>query len=442
MPDLSNNIKCGNSLIGSDFYDGKETLFDMEEQIKVNAFDWEKEFPEVFRNGGFDAVIGNPPYVLLEGEFRDDDMLGYLKKKYFSPTYKIDLYHIFIEKGINLISKKGIFGFITPSNYLTNNGLENLRKFILKNSTIEKLNIIKGNVFYKVSVNSVISIISKSGIPNSSNFIYSEWSINTLKKYSEIIFDQSVFSQNEFCMFTTTQKVIESKNSFLLGKRFNVKFGMQLRDRKVYKSDVISLNDINLITGFHRKCYTGKDISRYFCGYSDLLAYFNREAKSGGCWDEKYHNANPKILVRQIGDSPLCCLDENGYCCLNTLFMITKKDDSDLSLNFILGILNSNYIRYYWKEKFSDKRQTFPKIKGSFLEQLPIPNSQLPNPQYDRIVSLVEQMLELNKKVRTLQGHEKTVVERQIESTDRQIDKLVYELYGLTEEEIKVVEGV
>jgi len=103
LPDLGNNIKCGNSLIGPDFYDG-QTSFDLEEQLKINAFSWESEFPQAFSAGGFDAVIGNPPYVRQEmlGEFK-----GYFQKHYQVYHGIADLYAYFIERGVSLIRYGG-----------------------------------------------------------------------------------------------------------------------------------------------------------------------------------------------------------------------------------------------------------------------------------------------------------------------------------------------
>ena len=101
-------------------------------------------FKKVFDAGGFDCVIGNPPYVVLEGEFRNDVQLSYFKEKYYSASYKIDLYHLFFEHSSKILKDNGLLGFITPSNYLSNNGLVKLREFILKNSQIAELNVIEG----------------------------------------------------------------------------------------------------------------------------------------------------------------------------------------------------------------------------------------------------------------------------------------------------------
>ena len=138
LPDLGNNIKCGNSLIGPDYYEGKQTSFlDTEEMQRVNAFDWEKEFPEIFKAGGFDTVIGNPPYIFG----RDWKALGipdtikvYLGSTYISSPYQLDMFSIFMEKVSLLCKYDGYVGQIVPNVWLTNSFSSKTRSHILKNS--------------------------------------------------------------------------------------------------------------------------------------------------------------------------------------------------------------------------------------------------------------------------------------------------------------------
>ncbi|MDR0206233.1 MAG: N-6 DNA methylase [Bacteroidales bacterium] len=440
LPTLDNNIKSGNSLIDLDYYN---SVLDFGEERKIKPFSWKKNFPEVFERGGFDCVIGNPPYVVIEGEFRNDDLLNYYKNKYKSASYKIDLYHLFIEKGLNLLKINGQLGFITPSNFLSNNNLFGLRGTILSNSYIEILNVINGKVFAGASVDTTISILSKSNNIKKSKFIHSQWNKSNLQEISAEEFDQDNFSKNEGKIFIST-KANDKLNveTFELGDKYFVKFGMQLRDRKIFVADVINKSQIDLITDFHKPCFTGKNVKKWKMEYSNLLAYFSREAKRGGCWDEKMHNANPKIIIPQIGSYPTCALDEDGYCCLNTVFMVIPKTENNIDIKFILAVLNSKFIADYWSGNFSDLRQTFPKIKGGYLEKLPIPEiSEKQEKQYNEVVKLTSQILILIKELQnTTLLEKKEQLKQRIEYSEDKINEIVYELYGLTEEEIEIIE--
>jgi hypothetical protein len=126
------------------------------------------------------------------------------------------------------------------------------------------------------------------------------------------------------------------------------------------------------------------------------------------------------------------------------MFMITPLSD-DLNFEFTIGILNSRLLRKYWTDNFYDLRHTFPKIKGTYLAQLPIrlidPTSPSDVHLHDDVIALVERMLALHRRMAVEKSaHDRTVVERQIEATDREIDRAVYGLYGLTAAEVAVVE--
>jgi predicted type IV restriction endonuclease len=430
LPTLDNNIKSGNSLIDLDYYDNE---IDFGEERKVKPFSWQKAFPEVFKNGGFDCVIGNPPYVVIEGEFRNEETLSYFKSNYKSASYKIDLYHLFFEKGLELLKQNGQLGFITPSNFLANNNLLGLRETILNNSYIEMLNVINGKVFVGASVDTTVSILAKSNNKKKSKFIHSQWNKNRLDENSNEEFNQDVFNQNEGKMFVSTKKKSKlNAKTFELGTKYFVKFGMQLRDRKKFVADVIDNSQNDLITEFHRPCYTGKNVQKWNMQYSNLLAYFNREAKRGGCWDENMHNANPKIIVRQIGAYPICALDEKGYACLNTVFMIVPKSETNIDLKFVLAVLNSKFIADYWTENFSDLRQTFPKIKGSYLDKLPIPEiSKNQQSQHNEVVKQTNQLLNLIEELQnTTLPNRIELLKNRIEYTENKINELIFELYG------------
>jgi len=169
LPDLDDTIRCGNSLIGGDYYADKLELINNEEHVqRVNAFDWKIAFPKIMKAGGFDAVIGNPPYVLLQGELRDDLQLEYYRKSYPAASYKIDTYHLFLDKGTRLTKPKGVFSMITPSNYLTNNFLAPLRKYLLESTQIDHVLVLDRPVFAGVSVDTAILVVNGRAKPSES----------------------------------------------------------------------------------------------------------------------------------------------------------------------------------------------------------------------------------------------------------------------------------
>jgi type I restriction-modification system DNA methylase subunit len=147
LSSLESTIKTGNSLIGPDFYEGRMDLdrYNDDQRERVNAFDWEKNFKEVFENGGFDAVVGNPPYVKLQS-FRKvhSDMADHLKTRgdgtaaYESTqTGNFDLYLPFIEQGLRLLNEHGRLGYICPSLWEMNDYGAGLRKLIERGQNLE-----------------------------------------------------------------------------------------------------------------------------------------------------------------------------------------------------------------------------------------------------------------------------------------------------------------
>jgi len=187
LPDMSGNIKCGNSLIGSDYYDGQNlSLFDDKETKRVNAFDWEVEFQEVFkrdkkpskglkpsegsRSGpvhrshekrdadGFDVVIGNPPY----GVINKSELKSYFSKSYQTIEGRFDNYELFIEKGLSLGIYNALLGFIVPSPLLTNLFTRKLREFLSKEKGIREVTNFGMNVFSDPTIHTCIIIVSNS----------------------------------------------------------------------------------------------------------------------------------------------------------------------------------------------------------------------------------------------------------------------------------------
>jgi len=429
LPSLTHNIKCGNSLIGSDYYKEKNlSLLGIEEQRKVNAFDWEVEFVDVFKCGGFDCVIGNPPYVLCQPSTTEKSILDYYAKCKVA-SYKIDLFHLFFEKAINLLKNAGMLGFITPNTYLTNRYINPLRQYILSSCDIMKI-AIHEEVFKSASVDVATIILKKDKTKEHSVIIEKENQIDhTFRHYTSI--QQSLWEKDKDFVFNINKtKEINLSNTVKLASIFNTYFGIQAFDR----SSSIS---------FERKDETylpiidGEDILPYMYAKPKKFFHYKKEnIKSGGDWN--VYNID-RIVVRQIGKLPVVGLSKAGVLASNTLYSLWSKT-GDFSLYYILSVLNSRLIKHLWKTTYSDNKELFPKIKGYQLKDLPIKSISLE--EQEPFIQLSKQMIETHKELEKVKfEQDKKFLKQRIDILDSQINSTVYSLYGLSEEEIKIVEG-
>ncbi|MGP1521629.1 MAG: Eco57I restriction-modification methylase domain-containing protein [Treponema sp.] len=428
LPSLTQNIKCGNSLIGSDYYKEKNlSLLGIEEQRKVNAFDWKQEFPNIFKQGGFDCVIGNPPYVLCQPSTTEKSILDYYAK-YKVASYKIDLFHLFFEKAINLLKNAGMLGFITPNTYLTNRYINPLRQYILSSCDIMKV-AIHEEVFKSASVDVATIILKKDKTKEHSVIIEKKNQIDhTFRHYTTI--QQSLWEKDKGFVFNINKtKEINLSNTVKLASIFNTYFGIQAFDR----SSSIS---------FERKDETylpiidGEDILPYMYAKPKKFFHYKKEnIKSGGDWN--VYNID-RIVVRQIGKLPVVGLSKAGVLASNTLYSLWPKT-GDFSLCYILSILNSRLIKHLWKTSYSDNKELFPKIKGYQLKDLPIKSISLE--EQEPFIQLSKEMIEAHKELeKTKFEEDKKFLKQRIDILDSQINSIVYKLYNLNEKEIKIVE--
>lgn len=455
LPNLDYKIVCGNSLIGlpenvmrnlkveaeleilkDKFYDITDEKEKKALRQRINAkirelldsaetfagykidFDFKLFFSEVWREkGGFDVVIGNPPYVLLQDKYDDKIALKFFKSNYSIASYKIDLYHLFFEKACNLKNHYGSVIYITPTNYQSNNYSKDLRKHLLKNN-LNHIVVLEGSIF-KASVNTSIThlILKQDQKVKFDKAILNSHNNLTINEVAEVPF--SFFETDDILFIPPLNKdaarileIITRKNNKSLKSISEINFGMQLRNRKHHPLDVLQNPDLSILTKYYKKCYTGKDIKSFVINYSNRYCYYNREAKRGGCWNDDAQFAKNKILIPQIGKYPIGAIDRLGYPVLNTAFMINIfSSDTPES---ILAQINSEVVAFFWINKFRDDRDAFPKIKGSYLRCLPIKNG---NNKIDILVKYVE-----------LIGHKSDIEIAKVFFVSL-INSLIYELY-------------
>lgn len=451
LPTLENNIKSGNSLIDLDFYEGELEFAGTERKIK--PFNWQAAFPEVFKQGGFDCVIGNPPYI--RSQHLEDNIKNYLVNKYESASYQPDTFAFFLNKGILLLRNQGCLGFIIPNGILTNTYYSRLRKYVLENTAIEVIADLKDNVFEGASVDTSIFILRREmdlkQILNQRISIGEVPSkiLRTVITPSNIITQSQLFNIQDYNfntnLDTTSISMFDTilKNSLKLEECCVIKNGMKVR------KDFVTNKKVN---NFYKRFLLGASVKPFAIDYYNKWVCYDKKLEikftNQAFRDESIFVAPQKLLVRQVmGKTKIYgTYDENQYYVDQSVYILLPLR-KDLTLKYILGLINSRLMFYYFSKVFSDRKTTFPKIKGVQISNLPIRTIDFTNlsekKKHDEIVKHVETMLELNKELqKSKPGEEQERLKQRITYTDKKIDALVYELYGLTDEEIKIVEGV
>ncbi len=436
LPDLDDNIKSGNSLIDTDFYDEQ---IDFGEEKKIKPFNWQRNFPEVFKQGGFDAVIGNPPYVMLQNLERRE-IFDYALKKFESAKYKIDTYQIFMEQSVKLLKEHGLVGLITPNTFLKNIHSEPLRKFILNHCAIKEILLFNYAVFSQASVDTCIVIFEKSESAKKNKLIVKrakpDFVIKQVAKLKQSQFEKNERSDFNLTVLSRDSDVLNkiSKCSKNLGTYCNVYFGIQTFDRKKYVSSIKKSEK-------YEPVIDGENIEPYYLRpATEYVNYIPSAIKSGG--RETVYRQD-RICIRQIGASPIATLVPANIFTLNTVYNVYLKERETADINFILGVINSMATKFFWRKNHSDEKKTFPKIKKEAICSIPIPIVDEKNKsQKNHLVKLVKELLRLNKeKAESKLPSKINLLQEKIEYCESKINKIVYELYGLNEQEIKVIES-
>ena len=444
LPDLGDNIKCGNSLVASNFYDQKELpALTNDDHYRVNAFEWDDEFPSLFKVGGFDAVIGNPPYGATLYPLEK----VYLRSHYAHQTYQLDSYLLFMELSISkLLRKDGLWGMIIPNPWLSNLRQAKLRRFVMGSTRVEKIVHFRYPVFKKVVVDTEVVILRNGFSKKTQAEVY-----NIPREPVGLLLEKAVIvvaSQDEWLksanlpiniFLSPAGRMLRDKVfavPLIISDLFKVNVGIKpyqvgkgkpSQTREVVKGRIFDATTKK--SSQYRQYLRGKDISRY-----EIKPLEKRFLKYGAWLAEPRPAANfdaaVKIMVRQTGDEIIAALDTDQYLCLNNLHILEPRE-INVSPYAILSVLNSKLATWCLRAMNPEAGEALAEVKKEFVEMLPIPDRA----SWPKLARLGEAMVALKATAPSV------VKERQQQTLTRQIDATVAEAFNLTTGELAILEN-
>lgn len=497
LPTLEHNIQCGNALIDFDFY---ESQLDFGEAKKVKPFNWKQAFPQVFaprerinqhhqhqlqrhyewvkqqaaeleartqdllnqfeaheppmpylqnrQSGGFDVVIGNPPYVYLPDKLQQK----YFAAKYLYQDYQQDLYLLFLERYQYLLAPNGYFGVIISNTWLQSVLLKKIRRYLLQNYRWERFLHLPDRVFQDAVVDThvlifekelplvadkvAIEVYKKGQITLSHHLVQSELPqegepINIIappdeRKLFDKIKAQSI-ALSELC------EVYNGVKPFEKGKGTPPQTEETMRQKPYVAENVPQPHETWL------PLLRGSLIHRYknLWNHNSWILYGKHLAAPR---DPRIFTAPQKIMVRQTGDSIIATLVGKDVIGRDNLHIILPKQHTNLG--FILGILNSKLMDFCYRQINPEKGEALAQVKKNHVEILPLPPpDKIPQTTHDAIAQQAELLLQLNAQLLTETDKQKvTQLKGMIAFAEQKTDALVYAVYGLTPDEISLIE--
>jgi adenine-specific DNA-methyltransferase len=387
---------------------------------------------------GFDAVIGNPPY----GVKLDEKEIEYFRKSYNYIIGHAEIYYLFTELALQgILSNNKELTYIIPNAWFSNKYAKKYRQSILENhKVLNLLNLNNKNVFEEASVETCIISIQKTLIEKA----YLVKVGTDVTEHSQYDFMVDKWKGENYLIFFAENPVINT----LIDKVNNVQFkvddvldvsngikpyqkgyGINLNGDKLNELDVKNkiYHSTSKISELYKREIKGKHIKNYLTLKGDMFVKWGKWLMSPK--DIRYFE-NDKILMRQIiGKNLICSIDYDKQYADQSLYVLIKKDETIGSLEYYLSILNSRLYGFYFRNYFSEDDALFPKIKVNELKSLPI-----------IVLSENEQLYFKDKAINVL-SIKKEDSKTDTTALENEIDQMVYQLYGLTEDEIAIVEN-
>ncbi len=401
---------------------GTPTFLAKLEQLDPSAnqdfFLWHTWFKDIFDKGGFDIVIGNPPYVNI-ANLTDDNVRKQYQKNYKTVKNKSDLYSIFTERAHHLLKPRGICSYIFSNSWLGTDSFSLFRKFLVEETRVLKLVDLPDKVFENATVKTCIILFSKDKA-SSNTIVLENWDGTSFSIMNHSLTYQSIRQYENF-PFSFEENIDLSKvNVIKLGEIAHFSLGIKTSNDKRFISNEPFLEDsYRLIRGRNIQRYNTPQSSEWIWYRPDLFM----EKVGAGPRQLEFFLTSPKIIIQDIATEICATIDENMYLCNDTINLIYKLNNS-YSFNYILGLINSKAVRFWHKKVFPEGLH----VKIYQLKEIPIPVVSVTHQK--PIIDIVNEIIETK---RDNPCADTSVLEKEI-------DRLVYKLYNLTDEEIGVIE--
>lgn len=396
LTNLSDKIKCGNSLIA-------------DTSVAENAFDWQAEFAEVFAHGGFDVIIGNPPY----GAQLSEEHKKYFYARFKTVEYQINTYTLFMEMLSFLTVPKGKVGYIIPATWLAQNYFKNLRHHLIENFAFDNLILFRYEVFENTTIGETSTFLAEHSIPHNEQDIgfgvvnevsefdslsfasvkQSEWAQNYDKGFN-LAFDTeqtTIIRQMEKGAIRLEEiaDIVNGIKPYETGKGMPSQTAEDVKNR-IYDADY-KIDDSYrqyIVGGNIQKFTVAPDATKWIKFGSNLAAPRN------------FDFSKNKIVVRQTSDVIICAVDYNGFLNFNNVHNVILKSQDNISHEALAVILNSSLMDVYYTYLVPEKGRTFAEVKGVNLRKLPI---KIPTSEQNQILTeLYHQISALKKQLNTL----------------------------------------
>jgi len=396
-------------------------------KIFENAFEWRFEFPEVLNDDGafvgFDLILGNPPYLQLsKTEDITKEYKNYLLETYQTSGGRLNTFIFFIHLSSKILHSNGFLHFIIPNTILSQEYYSFTRDFLVNKVSLTEIVNFPILPFEDAVVETVL--IQYVNSPNLIDSIevkeLSQEKLTTASKLKREVINRDTKFSFVYNLNPIIEKVFEKEHD-TFGSLCEVNQGIALKGDKSLSLKKTKENE-NCF-----KLLDGRNINKYSIKWDGVYLDYDLE-RIHSCKRKDIFESAEKLMFRRVSSSLIFTYDSEQYYALNTLVIVNKIDNKiGPDLKFILGLMNSKLMNYVYSNKFKSTKTVFSEIQARSIKELPIP--KMSNELENEITSLSAEIISLKKSM--------------TDTTDLeiQIDQLVYQLYDLTEEEIKIIEN-